>query len=45
MQEAVEIDHAWPHIMAHLGAWGNRHLPVSRELAYDFCSAGGQEIG
>jgi DNA-binding HxlR family transcriptional regulator len=33
-------------IMAHLGAWGNRHLPVSRELAVraELLDAGGPEL-
>jgi DNA-binding HxlR family transcriptional regulator len=33
-------------IMAHLGAWGNRHLPVSRELAIraDLLEAGGAAL-
>jgi DNA-binding HxlR family transcriptional regulator len=33
-------------IMAHLGAWGNRHLPVSRELAIraELLEAGGPEL-
>jgi DNA-binding HxlR family transcriptional regulator len=33
-------------IMAHLGAWGNRHLPVSRELAVraELLQAGGPEL-
>jgi hypothetical protein len=32
--------------MAHLGAWGNRHLPVSRELAIraELLEAGGPEL-
>jgi hypothetical protein len=39
MQEAVEIDHAWPHIMAHLGADGcisPRHqCPIPAEYRAD----------
>ena len=33
-------------IMAHLGAWGRRHLPVSRELAIraELLEAGGPEL-
>jgi DNA-binding HxlR family transcriptional regulator len=33
-------------IMAHLGSWGNRHLPVSRELAVraELLEAGGPEL-
>jgi DNA-binding HxlR family transcriptional regulator len=33
-------------IMAHLGAWGNRHLPVSSELAVraQLLEAGGPEL-
>ena len=33
-------------IMAHLGAWGRRHLPVSRELAVraELLEAGGPEL-
>jgi DNA-binding HxlR family transcriptional regulator len=33
-------------IMAHLGSWGNRHLPVSRELAVraELLEAGGREL-
>ena len=33
-------------IMAHLGTWGNRHLPVSRELAVraELLEAGGPEL-
>jgi DNA-binding HxlR family transcriptional regulator len=33
-------------IMAHLGAWGNRHLPVSRELAIraELLEAGGPDL-
>ena len=33
-------------IMAHLGAWGTRHLPVSRELAVraELLEAGGPEL-
>src|SRR5262249_26775450 len=33
-------------VMAHLGAWGRRHLPVSRELAIraELLEAGGPEL-
>jgi DNA-binding HxlR family transcriptional regulator len=33
-------------VMAHLGAWGNRHLPVSSELAVraELLEAGGPEL-
>jgi DNA-binding HxlR family transcriptional regulator len=33
-------------IMAHLGAWGRRHLPVTRELAIraELLEAGGPEL-
>jgi DNA-binding HxlR family transcriptional regulator len=33
-------------VMAHLGAWGRRHLPVSRELAVraELLEAGGPEL-
>ncbi len=33
-------------IMAHLGAWGRRHLPVSRELdiSAELLEAGGPEL-